>query len=219
MSRVSRVHARAGFTLLELVIALSLTAMATGVAASAIWAARRTSESQQDFAAHGESEARWRALVVDMLRHPPAAERVDRALLAVHVTPDGQELRFLSQGVREPFGTGDVWDVVITQDSTDVVLRATPLQRPGALSAASQTLVARIADVHGLEIAVLEPATANGAAQWRADWPLAQTRPAAVSLQWQPAGADRTVPTTGSSLRVPPPLVVGLDAMSSGATP
>ncbi len=207
---------RAGFTLLELVIALSLTAMAAGVAASAIWAARRTAESQQHFATHGEADARWRALLVDMLRHPPAAERVDRPLLTITTTSDGPELRFLSQGVREPFGTGGVWEVVITQDSLGVLMQATALARltPTASLRTEENsddqFIARIPDVGALDIQVLEPAVANGGAQWRHDWPLAQTRPAAVTLQWQSRSATAGLSTPEQTA----PLVVALETLA-----
>ncbi|BAH38140.1 hypothetical protein GAU_1098 [Gemmatimonas aurantiaca T-27] len=210
---------RTGFTLLELVIALSLTAVSTGVAASAIWAARRTAEAQQNFAMHGETDARWRALLTDMLRHAPPAERVDRPLLTITATTTGPELRFLSQGVREPFGTGAVWEVVVRQDGAGLMLQATPLARgaSGATLGASEDspghLVARIPGVDALDIQVLETATGTSGAQWRHDWPLAQTRPAAIALQWQPHGRSIPEPTVT-------PLIVALETLSNtGVSP
>lgn len=187
---------RPGFTLLELAIALSLTAMAAGVAAGALWSARRTSEVQSRFATHEATGMRWRALLTDMLRHAPSAERVNEPLLTLRETAYGPELRFLSQGVEEPFGTGAIWAVVVREDSLGVLLEAEPLGLQSTTMSGetrAPTLLARVPASGALQIELLEPDAggagvrygADNSARWRTDWPLAQMRPSAIAIRWQ----------------------------------
>ncbi|WP_337171193.1 prepilin-type N-terminal cleavage/methylation domain-containing protein [Gemmatimonas aurantiaca] len=209
---------RSGFTLLEVAIALSLTAMAAGVAAGALWAARRTSEVQSRFATEEATGMRWRALLTDMLRHAPSAERVNEPLLTLRETEYGPELRFLSQGVVEPFGTGAIWAVVVREDRLGVLLEAEPLGIPSATmpdGTHTPALLARVPASGALQIELLEAAVGgagvrNGVdnnARWRTDWPLAQMRPSAITIRWQ----DRR---TGDPVvdRAASPFVLHLDA-------
>lgn len=213
---------RSGFTLLEVAIALSLTAMASGVAAGALWAARRTSEVQSRFATEEATGMRWRALLTDMLRHAPSAERVNEPLLTLRETEYGPELRFLSQGVVEPFGTGAIWAIVVREDRLGVLLEAEPLGIPSATmpdGTHPPALLARVPAFHALQIELLEP-DAGGAgvrsgasggvndnARWRTDWPLAQMRPSAITIRWQDRRTSDPVVDRAAS-----PFVLHLDA-------
>ncbi len=198
---------RTGFTLLELAIALSLTAIAASVAAGALWSARRTSEAQVRFGAYEGAEMRWRALLTDMLRHAPAAERVDEPLLALRETAHGPVLRFLSQGVQEPFGTGIIWVVVVREDSAGVLLEAQPLRSPAASLpdlAPQPVLLSRLPAAEALRIEVLESGGGDASGptadrrsdqadqRWRPDWSLAQMRPSAVTIRWRDRRTDHT---------------------------
>jgi general secretion pathway protein J len=191
-------RARRGFTLLEVVLALTLTAIAAGIASSSLTAARRTSEVIGEHQAHAEADTRVRALLADMLRHAPDASSVEAPLLSLARDGDHEVLTFLSTGVDMPFGTGPVWTVTVRMDGDSLVLEAT---RPDA----SMRRV-RIGDVSRFEVRVLNAATALEPAQWRADWPLAQARPAAIALSWAHSGG-------GAPLA---PLVVSLDPLQSG---
>lgn len=196
---------RRGFTLLELMIALTLTAIAAGVAGTALSAARGASARVADHRRHGEAELRLRAALADMLRHTPAAESVNEALLSIERNATGATLQFLSRGVRPPFGTGPVWRVRLTHDSDGLLLRAEPL----AADSAEPPLLMRLPDAQALDVLVLERATGLDASRWRPDWPLVQSRPAAVALTWsrdpdtREAGAEAT-------------LVVALDPLEAG---
>jgi hypothetical protein len=170
--------------------------------------------------------------LVDMLRHAPPATVVGRetdmrdgldldsrddragrresgreALLRITPTAHGQQLVFLSRGVEAPYGTGPVWEVTVDSDGDSLRLEAVPLDARETAArggAARATLRASVPRIGQLDVAVLEPATALGGVRWRRDWPLAQSRPAAVSLTWRSGG-----PAV--------PLVVALDALSAGA--
>jgi general secretion pathway protein J len=184
--------ARAGFTLLELMVALTLSATALGVAGMALSTARRTGDVVTQHQQVDDADVRVRAMLSDMLRHAPAATRSELPLLSIVHDGDGAVLQFLSLGVRAPFGTGVLWQVSVRVAHDSLQLVAEPVERSGA----GARIVATVPATGALEVLALEGASRGDAARWRPDWPLAQTRPSAVSLAWH----------TDS-----PPLVVTLD--------
>jgi len=186
---VSAPGRRAGFTLLEVILALVLTAIAVAIASAALRTATVARERVATHRSTLERDARWRAMLTDMLRHPPSAESVDEPLLSIvpsrnpGVTGSGR-LVFLSKGVRAPYGTGTTWRVTLDVADDGLVLEAVPIGASGETT----TLRTVLADVSSLTVRVLEAregqasadAGANGG--WRSDWPLAQARPAAIAL-------------------------------------
>jgi len=99
---------RPGFTLLEVIVAITVTGLALTTAGMALSAARSTAARIQRHEARTEADGRVRAVLTDMLRHAPRAEQVDEPLLVVDRTGPTPVLRFLSTGVHEPDGTGGV---------------------------------------------------------------------------------------------------------------
>lgn len=196
----SRQALRVGFTLIELVIALTLTAMAATIAGAAVGAARRTAQVVQTHRSGDEADLRVRALLQDMLRHAPPASMADGPLLALHGAGDATALVFLSRGVRAPFGTGPIWQVTVRRDADSLRVDAVSLRITG-----DEPLRMAVGGITAFDVRALEPATATDAARWRADWPLATARPAAVALTWARAGAS------------PIPLIVSLDPLPGGA--
>jgi general secretion pathway protein J len=180
---------RQGFTLLEVIVAITVTGLALTTAGMALSAARGTAARIQRHEARTEADSRVRAVLTDMLRHAPRAEQVDEPLLVVDRTGTTPVLRFLSTGVREPYGTGGVWRVVVGLRDSTLVLRATPAL--GEVDASP--LTATLSSVTGFDVRALEHATSLTAAVWRADWPIAQDRPRAIELTWQRAD-DATSP-------------------------
>ena len=176
---------RAGFTLLEVIVAITVTGLALTTAGMALTAARSTAARIQTHEARTEAESRVRALLTDMLRHAPRAEQVDQPLLVVDRASGTPVLRFLSTGVREPYGTGGVWLVEVALQDSTLVVRATPSGR----DAGATPLTATLSPVERFDVRVLEYATALASAAWRADWPIAQDRPRAIELSWQPVTA------------------------------
>ncbi|MBY0491446.1 MAG: prepilin-type N-terminal cleavage/methylation domain-containing protein [Gemmatimonadaceae bacterium] len=191
---------RAGFTLVELMIALTLTAIAATIAGTAVSAARRTEQVVLTHRHGEEADLRARALLQDMLRHAPAAALADAPLLAVRGTPDDPTLVFLSRGVTAPFGTGVIWQVTVQRLGDSLRVDAVPTRDTGAPS-----LRMAVGGITSFQVRALEPATALDAARWRSDWPLATARPAAVALTWERRGAAAT------------PLIVALDPLQAGA--
>ena len=174
---------RHGFTLLEVIVAITVTGLALTTAGMALSAARSTVARIQRHEARTEADSRVRAVLTDMLRHAPRAEQVDEPLLVVDRTGATPVLRFLSTGVREPYGTGGVWRVEVALRDSTLVMRATPAV--GETDASP--LTATLSPVSGFDVRALEHATSLAAAVWRADWPIAQDRPRALELTWQRA--------------------------------
>lgn len=192
---------RPGFTLLELLIALVLTAVAVTIASLAL----RTAVTARDRVAEHrdtlERESRLRAMLTDMLRHAPSAASVDEPLLRVWRTPaGGVQLVFLSKGVRAPFGTGPTWRVTLTESGEGLALDATPISVDGDVTA----LHTLVPGIRALSVRLLEQAGGITSARWRDDWPLERARPAMIALGF---GSDRTQP----------PLVVALDPLATVA--
>jgi prepilin-type N-terminal cleavage/methylation domain-containing protein len=174
---------RDGFTLLELVVALSLTAVAATIAGTAVSAARRTEAVVQTHRTGEEADLRLRALLEDMLRHAPPASMTDMPLLSVTGVGDAAVLRFVSRGVVAPFGTGTLWLVTVHRDADSLRVDAETLRDAG-----EAPLHFALGGVTAFAVRALEGATTLDGARWRGDWPLARVRPAAIALSWTRAG-------------------------------
>ncbi len=188
-----------GFTLLEVLLALMLTAIAVAIAGSAL---RTATFARQRIAAHRESlerESRLRSTLTDMLRHAPRAESVEEPLLRVVRKQSGASaLVFLSQGVRAPFGTGPTWRVTLHVADSGLVLDA----RPIGAARETTSLHALVPSIQALSIQLLERGGGLSAPRWRADWPLVQSRPVMIALDFGDAAAR-------------PALVVALDPLAT----
>lgn len=177
-------RSRLGFTLLEVIVAITITGLALTTAGMALAAARDTMARLETHGARTEADGRVRALLTDMLRHAPLPEQVDAPLLSVDRSTETPVLRFLSVGVRAPYGTGATWVVEVALRDGELRVQATPTGRDlGALP-----LAATLTSVRGFDVRVLEHASAGEVPAWRAEWPLAQDRPSAIELTWQHLG-------------------------------
>ena len=200
-SRCRRVRSgnRAGFTLLEVMLALVLTAVAVATASLALRTATTARDRVAEHRQTLERESRLRTMLTDMLRHAPTASSVDESMLRVWQTPTGEtQLVFLSTGVRAPFGTGPTWRVMLTQTASGLVLDATPI----GVDADETALHTVLPGLQNFSVRVLEQAGGLSAAHWRSDWPLERARPSVIAIGF---GDDRA------------PLVVALDPLATVA--
>jgi len=189
---------RRGFTLLELLLAILLTAVSVTLAASALRTATIAKERTTAHRTTLERESRFRSVLTDMLRHAPAAELVDEPLMQLETrAPGDTRLVFLSNGVRAPFGTGPTWRVSVSTTDSGLTLDAEAI---GA-SRDQTRLHSVVPSVTTLDVQVLERPTTTSRGAWRNDWPLAQARPAVIALRFGEARAN-------------PPLLVSLDPLA-----
>ncbi len=175
---------RAGFTLIEVMVAITMTAIVLGIAAGALSAATAARAAVERHQQTLEAESRMRSALTDMLRHAPLASAVDEPL--VHISRDSRgdaTLVFLSTGVVEPYGTGFPWRVTVFRSASDLVVDAVPIGRGSAEASLRSTLRSTLTIADPFDVRALEPARPGEAAQWRSDWPLAQTRPSALQMR------------------------------------
>lgn len=205
-----RASRRAGFTLIEVITAIALTAIVTAIASAAVASA---SDARATILRHRvtlDAESRFRVMLTDMLRHAPAADAVNEPLVRIAADRDaagtkgGMQLVFLSQGVSQPFGTGRIWRVTVQSGADGIELLAEAIGRGDPLVPLHAALPHR----RRMRVAVLE-AAATGTPQWREDWPVERSRPALLKLTFE--GDVGALPA--------PPIVVDLAPLALPAPP
>lgn len=169
--------ARRGFTLLEVLVALVVTAM---VVTLAYGAARAGLDTEARLAERRDADGAltaWRALLGDAARHVERGVAEDDAVFVLAAARDGRDadtLRLLTRGVVPPHGTGERWAVTLAPTADGVRLTAAPA---GSVDAAPVSVLVRAA--RGVRVRVLPHA--GGA--WTREWPRAQDAPAAVAVR------------------------------------
>lgn len=178
----TRLGNRPAFTLMEIMIALTVTALVATVAAAALHAGMDVRERVQEHRVTVDAEARASSWLGVMLRHPPAASAVDEAMFTINQGNDGNTaVTFLSQGVETPAGTGTIWRVSLVVRADGLHIRAVPTG-----SARTRVpLETVLPHVNQLDVEALETAgspAGSGASTWRADWPVLRSMPGAVRI-------------------------------------
>ena len=173
---------RRGFTLMEIMIALTITALVASLAAAALHAGMDVRERVQEHRLTVDAEARATSWLGVMLRHPPAASAVDEALFSIAHSADGNaSVTFLSQGVETPAGTGTIWRVSLLTLADGLHIRAVP----AGTSRSRVPLETVLPQVRRLDVEALESAgVGNGgsSSSWRSDWPVLRSMPGAVRI-------------------------------------
>lgn len=173
---------RAGFTLMEVTIALTITAVVATLAASALHAGMDVRDRVQEHRLTLDAESRASTWIATMLRHPPNASAVDEAMFSIVRRADGNaSATFLSQGVETPSGTGTIWRVTLSVESDGLHLLAVPATGSRARIPLETVLphIKRL-DVEALETVGVVAGTGN--THWRADWPVLRSMPSAVRM-------------------------------------
>ena len=180
---------RDGFTVLELVVALSLTAVALGLTGTALSAARSTEEAIARSRATTLPSRQAQALLTDLLRHLPRPEEVDGPLLTLSHDGPSPVLAFLSRGLEGPYGTGPLWSIRVSQQRDSVRIAAEPLR--GRTAASPRQLVVPTTAPLVIEALVAMP---SGVTTRHADWHADLQLPTAVAVRWdrQAPGAQGT---------------------------
>jgi type II secretory pathway component PulJ len=187
---------RWGFTLLEVVLAVTMAAITGMAAASAVQAASTASDRVTRGRRAAEGETRLRTLLTDAARHIPPASMVEGARLRLDGEADRPVLRFASRGVVPPFGTGGIWWVTVWRSGDSLLVEAVP---PTASTGAMRRLA--VPGVTRLSVRVLDAE----ARPWQAGGALTGRLPQALEVAWMLPSA------------APPPLRVRLAPLGEGA--
>jgi prepilin-type N-terminal cleavage/methylation domain-containing protein len=170
---VRRAARRRGFTLMEVMTAITVTALVAALAAAALRAGIDVRERVQRHRVTVDTEARATRWIANMLRHPPIASAVSEPIFSITRAADGREVAtFLSQGVNALAGTGPIWRVTLRVLNDGLHIHAETV----GSSDASVPMESVLPHITQLTVEALDAGT------WRNDWPVLRTMPAAVRL-------------------------------------
>lgn len=171
---------RRGFTLVEVMVALTITALVASVAWTSLAAGIETGDRMRDAREGSEAEATVRTLLVDALRHAVAGTSGSDSVFVLDVGPHAgpARLAFQSRGIVPPLGGSATWSVVVETTSQGLVVAAVPLHGDAA------PVRAMLPSVRGLLVAT---ASRQSPDEWRSHWPAGDT-PGRIALTLLDAG-------------------------------
>jgi prepilin-type N-terminal cleavage/methylation domain-containing protein len=178
---------RRGFTLLEVIVSITVAGIIALLAYGSASAGFDTRDALARHRATTESELRARALIADALRH--ASDEADPGQPAFELTDamdanglPSDELTFLTRGVMPPLGASELWIVSLAPSPKGLVIRA---KSSSAANAAG--VVATVAGVRGLEVEAMSIADRS----WTGAWASSAQIPAAARLTFYDAAGGR----------------------------
>lgn len=170
---------RAGFTLLEVMIALVITGLVVTLAYAAVQGGLDTRERLTAQRERQEALVTVRAMIRDALRHglPGVPGGPDVFVLVSRVQGDGtpaDSVEFLTRGVTAPYGTSTAWRVSVSVDSVGLRFVATPGEADDA-----RAFVATVPGVNGLDVRTVGRGVV---ASWTSDWSQRSVAPQAAAF-------------------------------------
>ena len=184
---------RAGFTLIEVIVAIVITGVVALIVYGTVNAGVDTSERVARHSEATEAQVILRELLLDALRHPieggGAAMNDTLFYLVDQLSADGvphDAIAFVSRGVTAPHGATSAWQVTVGVAPEGLRLHAVPAQPDR-----TAPIDALLPGVHGLDVQVLDR-TADSF--WHEQWPVAGRVPAAVAIRFIMAPAARAMP-------------------------
>ncbi len=176
---------RRAFTLVEVVVALMIAALLALAARAVLVAGIDTQERLQRHATVTEGDARFRALVVQALRHMTDAPAVGLSPFVLRDTTIAdtilsQAVEFYSRGLSQPAGTGSVLHIRLVPTDRGLTISAVAANGSTALEGVAPG------------IAAMRVRLQTRAGEWVAAWPRTLQTPAAVALELVPLGSVGT---------------------------
>ncbi len=188
---------RAGFTLLELMVAMVVTSLVALLAYGTARAGIDTNERLERYRTTVETQMIVRTLLLDALRHPPeeGGAAMNDMLFHIDDRVSGEGLpmdgvSFQTRGVTPPLGASATWSVTLSATDQGVRLHAVPL---GA--SATEPIDVLLASARGLSVRVLSRTTGSS---WSDQWDAPGRVPTAVAIEF----------LSEQNTLVAPPLVV-----------
>jgi prepilin-type N-terminal cleavage/methylation domain-containing protein len=170
---------RRGFTLVEVMVALVVTALVVSLAYTSAHAGFDTSDRVARARAGSESESIARALIVDGLRHALPGLRGGRPVFTLTRVrmPDGtpsDALRFLTRGTLQPFGTSEPWEMTIAPGRSGLRIHARATEGSDTTS-----IDAELPDIRAMRVQVLSRDSRDG---WLDAWDDPERSPVAAAI-------------------------------------
>ncbi|MEO8575754.1 MAG: prepilin-type N-terminal cleavage/methylation domain-containing protein [Gemmatimonadales bacterium] len=167
---------RRAFTLIEVMIAIVLTALIALLAYGSAQAGFDTADRLDDYHSGAESQALMRGLITDGLRHLSDAPSGGPATFRSARTATGSELSFVSRGISSPLGAGSLWFVKISSSSMGIELRADPLE-----DSIAAPIYAVVKGVRLIDVKSLRP---DDSGEWVHEWESPRQVPEAVEISY-----------------------------------
>ena len=184
---------RAGFTVLEVLVAIVVTSVVALLAYGTARTGIDTGERLERYRTRVESEAILRALLADALRHPPeqGGAAMNDVLFALddRTNSDGlplDALLFYTRGAAAPLGASDTWTVILEPSDDGLRVRALP-----ADSGTVAAIDAVWPGIHGFNVRVLGRSADS---VWISQWDVAGRVPAAVALEFLNERGEHSAP-------------------------
>ncbi|MGQ0643109.1 MAG: prepilin-type N-terminal cleavage/methylation domain-containing protein [Gemmatimonadaceae bacterium] len=194
---------RRAFTLLEVIVALTIAGLIALAARAALVAGLDTQERLQFHATRTESDTRFRALTVQALRHMTEAPAAGIApfVLRDTVTQAGPShiVEFYSRGLAFPAGTGPASRVRLAPSERGLTIVL--LHADGTVALQGEVT----------DLAAIRARLQTQAGEWIEAWPRSLQIPAAVVFEFVPLATSR-------SATAPVPLVVTTQLAGGGAS-
>ena len=166
---------RRGFTLIEIMVALVVTGLVVSLAYATLQAGFDTSERMTNAQLGDEREIVARTMLSNALRHAVPGTIGGEPVFVLLDDARGDGLRFLTRGVSEPLGAGELWEVSLLPGSDGALFGAHQVGNP---SRSFTTLLRR---VNALSVRVRGRDFRDG---WLETWNAPDRSPAAVSISF-----------------------------------
>ncbi len=177
---------RRAFTLIEVIVALTIAGIIALAARAALVAGIDTEERLQLHTMTSEGDARFRSLLTEALRHMADSPAPGLAPFALRDTVvDGrvsQTAEFYSRGLGFPAGTGAILRVIVAPSSGGLTITALRADGVGVMRGVAPSLAA------------MRVRTKSPAGQWLEVWPQTLQVPVAVIVDFAAPSPDATVP-------------------------
>ncbi len=168
-------RSRRAFTLVEVMVALTITGLVTSIAWAAMQGGIDTRERLDRQRTHGIALVAARDLVGNALRHALPGNRGGGDTFTVVAGSISDSLAFLTRGIQEPLGTSDAWRFSLWVAADTLHLAGAPVATNGP------GITATVPGVHGVRVRALARGTF---ARWEEGWSTPDVAPAAVQLAW-----------------------------------
>jgi general secretion pathway protein J len=182
----------AGFTLVEMLVSLTLLALAAGMMLEGLGSGRRLWAGEAARTARGESVEAAQSMLRGKLERLLPTSRFEGATIFADISGGDRQLVFLAPppDVERPAAARRYR--LSLSDQGDLMLGAQPLQvdaGPGDVYT-DQVL---LRDVGGLDISYYGPDLAGGAPRWRTEWTRRATPPELVKVKLSLKSGDQRV--------------------------
>lgn len=182
----------AGFTLVEMLVSLTLLALAAGLMLEGLGSAQRMWAGEAARTARGESVEAAQAMLRARIERLRPASRFEGSTIYADIDGGDRRLVFLAPPTEVERPAAARRYRLALSDQGDLVLGWQPLQVDAAIGDVYTDQVL-LRDVGGLDIGYFGPDPTGGAPRWRPDWTRRAAPPQLVRIKLALRDGDRRV--------------------------